>query len=165
MNKRSVRTFSLGILFSAIMVTIGYYFLDIEKKNDAAEITGETVEITKSEWEELKSSLTETENELKKLRKNMEEKSLPKEEPIEEEPSAEKPHDEHGENTFLLVVKTGMNSKDIATILAKAKIVEDGKDFQNYLINNGYDTKIQVGRFTVHKGMTYEEISKLITTK
>lgn len=165
MNKRSVRAFSLGVLFSAIIFTIGYYFLDIEEKNNAAENPGKTVEITKSEWEELKSSLTETENELKKLRENMEDKPSPKEEPVEEEPAGEEPQNEPEVKTFLLVVKTGMNSKDIATILAEAKIVENGKEFQNFLIDNGYDTKIQVGQFEVHSGMTYEEIGKLITTK
>lgn len=57
-------------------------------------------------------------------------------------------------------VKSGMNSTSVAKLLQDAGIIEDYRDFDRYLDNNGYSKKIQVRKFTFSSNMTYEEIAK-----
>ena len=41
--------------------------------------------------------------------------------------------------------------------------MESGYDFNMYLYNNGYESKLRVGTYEIPKGASYEEITRIIT--
>lgn len=57
------------------------------------------------------------------------------------------------------------SSEQAAQIIAQAGIVTDWKDFNSYLISNGYAVSIHNGTYSLHKGQDYESIAKTITGK
>lgn len=64
---------------------------------------------------------------------------------------------------FLLMIEPGMTSSDVSERLLKGKIIDDQNAFNQYLIDYGYSTSIQVGEYTLTPDMTFEEIAKTIT--
>jgi hypothetical protein len=65
--------------------------------------------------------------------------------------------------TAEITVTSGMGSEDIAKLVQKAGIIDDYKDFDNYLNQNGYSQKLSVNTFNLNSGMSYEEIAKELT--
>ena len=41
--------------------------------------------------------------------------------------------------------------------------MESEYDFNMYLYNNGYESKLRVGTYEIPKGASYEEITRIIT--
>jgi len=64
-----------------------------------------------------------------------------------------------------LVIKSGMFSHHVADLCKTLGLVEDAKEFDSYLIRNGYASKIRTNRYEIPVGASYEEIASLITTK
>ncbi len=62
-----------------------------------------------------------------------------------------------------ITVRPGMSSYEVAVILKDAKIIKDADDFDSYLNDNGYSTKIEVGDFICNSNMSYEELAKILT--
>ncbi|WP_080845083.1 endolytic transglycosylase MltG [Cytobacillus gottheilii] len=165
MHKRNVRAFSFGILFSVIIVAL-YTLITDEKpietaynKNDAKaylEEAGYTV-LTEEEIQERMETTTE---------KETEQRSPAAEEEIENDSNEaleEKTAPEEPPPPFQLEISEGMNPTQIASILLQAGLIEDEAEFTHFVENNGYSTKIQLGSFEVTKGMSIEEIAKIIT--
>ncbi len=65
--------------------------------------------------------------------------------------------------TVTFVISSGMISNTAASILEELGIVESGYDFNMYLYNNGYESKLRVGTYEIPKGASYEEITRIIT--
>ncbi len=86
------------------------------------------------------------------------------EEPTTEEPTTEeKTTAGDSGDTITITVQSGMSSYDVAVLLEAADVVESASDFDVYLNQNGYSTRIEVGEFKVTKDMSYEELAKLLT--
>ncbi len=168
MNKRNLRSFAFGLIIAVTLIGSVYYF-----QNDSIQLTmkvddatsflaekGYTV-IKDSEYKDLKertsiqSKSTLSENKDVPLQENTEEK-------VEISPSADTPN---SIINFQLEVESGMTSSEISTKLAQNKIVDDEEDFANYLINNGYQTEIQLGSYSLTNRMSYDQIAKMITKK
>lgn len=64
-----------------------------------------------------------------------------------------------------LDITQGMISNRVAEILQEYGVVEDAYDFNMYLYNNGYESKIKVGTYEIAKGTSYEEIAVMITSR
>lgn len=64
-----------------------------------------------------------------------------------------------------ITIEPGDSSNTVADKLFAASLVDDAAAFNKYLVDNKYDSSIQPGTFTIPKGTTYEEISKLLTGK
>lgn len=64
---------------------------------------------------------------------------------------------------FAFTIKSGDSSYSVSKALAAAGLVEDAVEFDNYLCNYGYSRKIRTGTYTLVKGMTHEEIAKVIS--
>ena len=62
-------------------------------------------------------------------------------------------------------VKSGMGSEDVAALLQENGIVANAEEFDSFLCANGYDAQVRVGDFTFKKGMTQEEVAKVLTTE
>lgn len=65
--------------------------------------------------------------------------------------------------TVTFVISSGMISNTAASILEELGVVESGYDFNMYLYNNGYESKLRVGTYEIPKGASYEEITRIIT--
>ena len=79
-------------------------------------------------------------------------------------PEQTQPASETGDTSQLAItIEPGDSSNTVADKLFVAALVDDAAAFNKYLVDNKYDSSIQPGTFTIPKGTTYEEISKLLT--
>ncbi len=156
MNKHTLRTFSFGILFAVCTSAVYSYSFakDNQQKlniNEAKEILHKAgyVLLTKNEYKKISAKASE-----------------PKSEAVKEAPGS---HDSAENNNptgvinYRLTIEKGMSSSQISTLLAAAKIIDDNKAFNDYLISHNYQTKIQLGTFDLTNKMSYEQIAKMIT--
>lgn len=60
-------------------------------------------------------------------------------------------------------IQAGMWSEEIASKLYELELVEDAKEFDTFLSDNGYGSIIKVGTFKIPKGSTYKDIAEIIT--
>ena len=67
--------------------------------------------------------------------------------------------------TIIFTVSSGTSSDSISRKLKEAGLIEDANEFDNYLISNGYSGRIRVGTYELKKGMTFEEIATIISSR
>ena len=83
---------------------------------------------------------------------------------VSEEPSESEELTTQVEITqYILHVVWGSTPRSIGEELLEVGMIEDVSDFRAYLKEQGYAGKIKSGDYTITKGMTYEEIAKIIT--
>ncbi len=76
------------------------------------------------------------------------------------------PNDEEQANTEIsFVIKSGMSSGKVATMLEDIGLIDDGEDFNQYIVNVNKASIIRVGSYSIRKGASYEEIVTMITSK
>lgn len=158
MNKRSVRSFALGILFAVMILSGSYIWIDLDESptlEEAKRLVEEEglVIITEEEYDSLSSTPSPPDDTADE-----------KEEPVHEEPAEEEQADSN--QTIIeyeLEIQAGMNSSDIAETLFREKVIDDEHDFEQYLIDHDYNRRMQIGSFTLTNDMSYEQIAKIIT--
>ena len=64
-----------------------------------------------------------------------------------------------------ITVSGGMSSETISSLLEDAGLVDSASKFNSFLVQNGYDKRLETGSFDISGGMTYEEIAGILTTK
>lgn len=64
-----------------------------------------------------------------------------------------------------ITIKRGDDSGSVSRQLYEAGLVENAKEFDNYLCNNGYSRSINPGTYEIAPGTSEEEIAKIITGK
>lgn len=163
MNKRTLRAFALGILFSAIILIASHYFPSVEAPSDLeqAKVMLEEQGYKVMTMDEFEKATAKTDEE-----KNIKEKESESKKPdvVEKEGNPEqKDTAPEAPLTYELVIEGGMNTGDVVQLLNEAKIIEDAASFEEYLVGHGYNTKLQIGTFELNAKMNYEEISKIIT--
>ncbi len=67
------------------------------------------------------------------------------------------------EEIVLVDIVKGDSSNSVSKRLAELGLVEDSKSFNQYLCDNGYDKKLNIGSYKIVKGTSQEEIAKIIT--
>jgi len=167
MNKIHLRAFAFGLLLSTCILGTYYYFSGnngtvdkLSKEELIAQVEEKGYKVVdEKEYEELEAKAkyaesTPTEEETKET----EQTDTTKEETAKEE---EQPAEAVKE--YKLNIISGMQSSEIATLLKDAGIITDAFEFEQYLINTGYHTKVQLGEFVVKSDMTYEQLAKIIT--
>ncbi|PLR87596.1 MULTISPECIES: endolytic transglycosylase MltG [Bacillus] len=161
MNKRSVRSFAVGILFTVSCIGSYYFFIDGQQAQSVDQ------SIKKLEAEGYVVLSQNHFMELKRTGKERTEASPPEtiEKERQEAASTEQPEQipEQSAPEYQLEVTSGMTSSEIASLLAEQSIIENPSEFELFMSRSGYSTKIQVGTFEIHTDMDYEEIGKLIT--
>ncbi len=60
-------------------------------------------------------------------------------------------------------IKSGDLASSVSKQLEKLGLIKDAREFNRYLSDNGYSVRIKVGDFTAEKGMSHEEIAKMIS--
>lgn len=66
-------------------------------------------------------------------------------------------------NTIVIAIYPGDSSHTVSRRLEEAGIVENAKEYDKYLCQNGYDRKLRVGSFRIPIDASKEEIAKKIT--
>lgn len=167
MNKIHLRAFAFGLLLSTCIFGSYYYFS--EDNGATAKLSNEELiaqvedkgykVVDEKVYAELEAKAKDTEAApTEEETKETEQKDTSKEEAAKEE---EQPADAVKE--YKLNIISGMQSSEIATLLKDAGIITDAFEFEQYLINAGYHTKVQLGEFVVKSDMTYEQLAKIIT--
>ncbi len=89
---------------------------------------------------------------------------------LPDDTSAAQPDDQTDADTqpaqvdyVILQVERGNSSNVVAEKLQRLGVIDNAKDFDNYLVNNGYANRISVGTFQIPIDSSYEWIAKKIT--
>ncbi len=61
-----------------------------------------------------------------------------------------------------ITIRSGAYSSTVASQLQEAGVIKNAKEFDRYLVNNGYGDRIRVGVYNIPKGAGYSEIARLI---
>lgn len=62
----------------------------------------------------------------------------------------------------VLTISPGMYSESVSAELVRLGIITNQKEFNSYLVNNGYAECIQTGDFKIKADMSYDEIARII---
>lgn len=154
MNKRELRAFSMGILLSVGILGSNYFFfekkaeqpMDGQEAKNLLQKEGYTV-ITADDYKKLKQEAAQ-----KNIASAKQEKAV-----------ADPKQNENKLISYQLQVTSGMSSGEIAKTLADHHIIENAKEFAQYLIAHKYQTKIQLGTYTLTNAMDYVKLAKIIT--
>ena len=63
----------------------------------------------------------------------------------------------------VLTISPGIYSESVSAELVRLGIITNQKEFNSYLVNNGYAECIQTGDFKIKADMSYDEIARIIT--
>ena len=130
--------------------------------------TKSSEEQAKKEEEAKKASEEQAKKEEEEKKKAEEEQKKKEEEEKkkaeEEEKKRKEEEAKQGESVDVTVTR-GMTSEKISRLLQDSGIIDDAKDFDKWLKKNNYSNKLHVGTFTLKKGMSYEDITKKLTTE
>lgn len=66
---------------------------------------------------------------------------------------------------YVLHIQWGDTPKMVSRELEENGMIDSASAFRDYLEEHGYAGKLRSGSYTITKGMTYEEIAKMITKK
>ncbi|MRX72638.1 hypothetical protein GJU40_10815 [Bacillus lacus] len=160
MSKRSLQTFSAGMLLSTSIVA-GVYFFSADQgiaEAEKAVMTNEEIqaELKKQGMVQLSA---EDYNELLTMKEQVVNSPAPQEEAQEEEETpAPAPR-----ASYTLTIQKGMSTSDVCKILQEAGVIQSARDFNAYLIEAGYHKKVRTGTYELKQGMPFTEISKALT--
>lgn len=176
----------MGILFATIVMTVSSVIhnnnLSDEEIIKRASKLGMVMENTESE-EGLFGSKNDSENESEIPSQKPESQKPETQEPESQKPESQEPETQEPESQepvtqepdtqtppqhveitqYVLHINLNDKLRLIAQELYENGMIEDASDFRSYVEDNGYAGKIRTGTYTITKGMTYEEITKLIT--
>jgi hypothetical protein len=162
MNKRTVRAFALGILFTVLILG----FKDLNLQDEAKFSVSEAEDLLKKDGriilskEEYEKLTAQPNEEIKdEKREPLEGEAKNEKETSKEEPIVEEDKDD----TYQLTIVSGMNTEEISRLLKEANIIDDALQFEQFLIEQDYNRKVQIGSFELNDDMDYEQIAKIIT--
>lgn len=169
--KYYLRGLGTGIIFSAIIMltaylTTGGYKLTEEEIISRARDIGMVFENELATSGYADAVVTDKVTTEETTTEKMTTEETTTEETTTEETTTEETTENGGEYvTAEITVVGGMGSQQVAQMLEDADIIESAADFDSYLNKNGYSTKIEIGKFKINSGMTYEEIATILCTK
>ncbi|MFD2133556.1 hypothetical protein ACFSKI_20265 [Pseudogracilibacillus auburnensis] len=139
-------------------------FISFSLKNeekDEEEVKEEKVDKEKKQDKEEKESTAKKDSK-KETKKDSKKKKSKKTKNDDADKDKEDDKDEVKKATF--TTKEGVVSQDIADILVENEIIDDRQKFLDYLDDNGYSTRLQIGKFKVNSDMSHKELAEVITT-
>ncbi|RKO61962.1 endolytic transglycosylase MltG [Caldibacillus debilis] len=154
MNKRTLRSFSLGMMLAVSAVFCYYHFFYQEKAASGGEERKESggIVLERKEYEELLAKIEGLEKENRQLQQELAGRMEKTGEP-----------QESGGGKITLEIKKGMTLEDLSNFLKEHQMISDRKKFEQFMVKENYDRKIQTGTFHLTKDMNYTEIAELIT--
>lgn len=73
------------------------------------------------------------------------------------------PEGDGSEEAVTVVIMRGAYSYDICVQLAEAGLIENAREFDSYLCENGYAEKVRAGTYRITPGTSEEQIVRIIT--
>ena len=120
-----------------------------------------TEKTTEATTEKTTEATTEATTEKKEETTEEKEETTEKKEETTEKKEEAKTSDGEKEIT----VSSGMGSEEIAALLEEAGLVDSATKFNDWLVENDYDSKLHVGTFKIKAGSKYEDIVKILMTE
>lgn len=127
-----------------------------KSKQDSETKSGETKE-KNSEDASSTENETKEKNQTSKQKEKKTESSTEKKDKTTEKKSGEK------EKTVKITIKRGDSSFPVCEKLQELGIIENAAEFDTYLVENGYASRIRVGEHSLKKGMSYHDIAEAIS--
>lgn len=166
LSKKELRILSLGFLVSGALVAIIALVITFTGRPPQSE-EGQT-DLAESQTLEESTSLAEEGETIAIPVPDANDESSQddqvEEESDEENQSEENEDEDTDSNTDRiegqLVIQEGDSSKIIADNLENAGIIGDAEEFDQFLMNNGYSSRLQPGPHEVHSDMNYEELAQ-----
>jgi hypothetical protein len=147
MNKQTTRAFSAGILFTAVFIFLYNLYFHEAPLQDSTSIPEGSIVVNESEVQEKEKEISVLKEQLERYK-------------------SEKGKEEDARQTdkyqLTLTIKPGMTPGDIEEKLKDANIISEDEDFVQFIVDNEYADKIQIGDFLVNSEMTEEEIANTI---
>lgn len=119
-------------------------------------------EETKENKDTSSEQTSATENNTKKEDSSSEQEENKTEASAKKEDTTEKQSGKN-EKTVKITIERGDSSFPVCQKLQELGIIEDAADFDTYLVENGYASRIRVGEHTLKKGMSYHDIAEAIS--
>ncbi|MBR6401745.1 MAG: hypothetical protein IKS48_00010 [Eubacterium sp.] len=188
-RKYMLRGIGIGIIIGALVMYSASMTFGEKKpsaKADAASVTTEvttkvTTEVTTAAKTEATTETKTTEvasgddattasdteavtEEKTTEKKTTEEKTTEKKEEKTTEAKTEATTEQTSDEVVTITVEPGMGSEDVAALLKDAGLIDDAAAFDQWLIDNGYESRLSVGSFEIMRGSTNEEIAKALTS-
>jgi len=142
--KYYLRGLGMGLFVTTIVLTIAHNFSNSQAdENDKTQpsTTGSVIAYTKEDKKEETTT-----------------------QPTRETETAEQQSKQNvDENTVTIDFKEVSYGSEAAKALYDAGVISDQEEFENYLREHDYDTKIKDGIYTLTKGDTFENLAKTIT--
>lgn len=88
-----------------------------------------------------------------------------KTDPDKAEADTKEPDADKKDTTVSITVSGGMMSDTIAKELETAGVVDNAVQFNLYLVENGYDSRIITGNKVIPQGATYDEIAQILSSR
>ncbi|MBC5637217.1 endolytic transglycosylase MltG [Ornithinibacillus sp. BX22] len=118
-----------------------------------------------SESEEANENENENKKEEASEKEKSDESASDSDESSSEESSNNEPEEEQEEavKSYTLTIESGMPSSTISNQLEENGIIDNARDFSNYLEDKGYAKRVQLGEFTLTSDMSHYEIAEALT--
>lgn len=120
--------------------------LNAENTQDVIENTEEMVSNATEENENIEETISDTENQNQEAGNSETDVSV----------------DEVVENYIIIQVENGNGSEVISQRVFEAGLVNSAKEYNKYLITNGYDRRLRTGNHEIPAGASEEEIAKIL---
>ena len=155
--KYFLRGFGTGLIVATVLLFLlySYQMSDVKVVSRAKELGMVYGKATAEEE-------TSVENYVKEESKHVAEETTLEETTAEVEEKTTEPQS----NSVVEVeftISQEMDSIAVCEELQKYGIIDDANAFDKYLIEQGYEGRIQKGIYTLREGMSYEEIAKMLT--
>ncbi len=152
-----IRGLGIGLFTAGILFT----FISTSNSKDVRNTAPNGYELVKSEeLKSLQAELSTSKEQLAQIQLDLEaiSKENKTDEQVEEvdEPSSD-------QVKTVLIIRSGMTSTDVSSILEQTNIIKNRKDFDQYLEDKSLSEGIQIGTYELTSTMTISEIANLIT--
>ncbi|MBU0904347.1 MAG: endolytic transglycosylase MltG [Firmicutes bacterium] len=152
-----MRGLGIGLFTAGILFT----FISVPNSSDGSTTAPNGYELVKSEeLKSLQEELSTSKEQLAQIQLDLE--AMSKENNTDEQ--VEEVDDPSSDQVkTVLIIRSGMTSTDISSILEQTNIIKNRKDFDQYLEDKKLSEGIQIGTYELNSYMTIAEVANLIT--
>lgn len=118
---------------------------------------------TKENKDTASEEISATEENAKTEKRSSEQEEKKSEASTEKKEDTTEKQSDKKEKTVKLTIERGASSFPVCQKLQELGLIENASDFDTYLVENGYASRIRVGEHTLKKGMSYQDIAEAIS--
>jgi hypothetical protein len=155
MKRNSIRSLGIGLFLAGAVFQIQHITKPDESISSQA-INEEAYEKSQSELKIVKQQLAQLQLDLDNAKK---------EQLTEVNGKIEEKESPASTTSSILIVQSGMNSKDISSALESTGIIQNKQDLEDYLDVQNLTGLIQIGEYKLDSSMTIKQIAEKITKK